>query len=324
MAHELEIKADGTASMFSGEGITPWHGLGTVIEGMATAEEALELSGLDWEVTKEPVYQKVGDDFLQIPDRYSNVRSSDNKSLGIVSANYHVYQNREAFNFLNEMTDTGTGDAIFSTAGSLFGGARTFITVKIGDQFTVGDNDAHDLYLMVTNSHDGSQAFNAAVTPIRAVCNNTVTLGMAQAATKWSLTHRAGMEGRVANARETLELSFRYMDAFEEQVAALMEVEMVKDQFYKLVDNLVPASKLQHDKDVDTLMDIWETEPTVKAGGGEGNGWGAFNAITFWTDHSKNYRNNESRFKSIIGTGVGTGLGEKIRPKAEKMILALA
>lgn len=331
MAHQLEIKEDGTASMFSGEGITPWHGLGTVVEGKLNAEEALKAAGLDWSVSMEPVWQKIGDEFVEIPDRFSTTRDTDNKSLGIVSKNYHVFQNAESFNFLNEITDTGTKEAVFSTAGSLFGGQRTWVTLQIGDGFTVGDQDAHNLYLMVTNSHDGSQALQASVTPIRAVCNNTVTLGLANAKTRWSLRHKSSLSGKIATAREALEMAIRYEESFEEEVKKLMEVDITKNQFYKIVDELIPESTStkkdtanQHDKDVDTLMDIWANEETVKMGGGEGNGWGAFNAITFFTDHAKNYRTAESRFKSVIGTGVGSGYAEKMRPQAQKLILASA
>lgn len=323
MAHELEI-IDGKAQMFSGEGLTPWHGLGNVIEGLATAEEALKLAGLDWDVELRQLYMPMPDgSYAPVKDRFSTTRVTDNKSLGIVSKGYHVYQNVEAFNFLNAITDTGSGEAVFSTAGSLFGGSRTFITLKIGNGFTVGDNDAHDLYLMVTNSHDGSQAFTASVTPIRAVCNNTVTLGLAAAKTKWTLRHKVSLDGKVHEAREALEMAFTYEDAFAEEVERLMEVEMTKDKFFKIVDKIVPASKRQHDKDVEELMSIWENEPTVAMGGGEGNGWGAFNAVTYFTDH-KEYRTPESKFNSIIGSGVGTGLAEKLRPAAHKAILAFA
>lgn len=324
MAHELEILEDGTASMFSGEGLTPWHGLGKVISSLATAEEALKLAGLDWTVELQQLFMAAPDGTLSVvPDRFSTTRSTDQKSLGIVSKGYHVYQNREAFNFLNTITDTGSGEAVFSTAGSLFGGSRTFMTLKIGDGFTVGDNDAHDLYLMVTNSHDGSQAFTASVTPIRAVCNNTVTLGLKEAKTKWTLRHKTQLDGKVHEAREALEMAFKYEDAFAEEVERLMAVEIEKDQFFKIVDKIVPASKRQHDKDVEELMAIWESEPTVNMGGGEGNGWGAFNAVTYFTDH-KEYRTPESKFNSIIGSGVGTGLAEKLRPAAHKAILQLA
>jgi phage/plasmid-like protein (TIGR03299 family) len=323
MAHELEI-IDGKAQMFSGENETPWHGLGTVIEGLATSEKALELAGLDWEVELRPLYQPVGDDsYIPVPDRFSTTRVTDNKSLGIVSKGYHVYQNVESFSFLNAITDTGSQEAMFSTAGSLFGGSRTFVTLKLNQGFTVGDNDAHDLYLMCTNSHDGSQAFTVSATPIRAVCNNTVTLGLRQAKSKWTLRHKVSLEGRVQDAREALELAFKYEDEFAKEVERMMEIEVQKDQFFKIVDKIVPESKRQHDKDVEELMNIWETEPTVRMGGGEGNGWGAFNAVTFFTDH-KEYRTPESKFNSIIGSGVGTGLAEKLRPAAHKAILALA
>lgn len=321
MAHELEI-VNGKAQMFSGESITPWHGLGTVIEGLATSEEALKLAGLDWNVDLRQLYQFDGDTALPVPDRFATVRDSDNKTLGIVSADYHVYQNIDAFGFLNELTDT-TGEAVFTTAGSLFGGSRTFMVLKLTNGFTVGDQDAHDLYLMCTNSHDGSQAFGVAATPIRAVCNNTVTMGLAAAKSKWTMRHKVSLEGRVQDARDVLELSFKYEDAFQKQVEAMMDIEISKDKMFKIADKIIPASPRQHDLFVDDIMNIWENEPTVKMGGGEGNGWGAFNAVTFFTDH-KEYRTPESRFNSILGSGIGTGLGERLRPAAQKMIMAMA
>lgn len=323
MAHELEI-VDGKAQMFSGEGLTPWHGLGNVIEGVATAEEALELSGLDWDVEMRPLYHFEEDGTKHmVPDRYSTIRSSDQKSLGIVSTDYHVYQNKDAFAFLNALTDTGSGDAVFSTAGSLFGGSRTFMTLKLTEGFTVADNDAHDLYLMAVNSHDGSQAFGVSATPIRAVCNNTVTMGLKEAKTKWTLRHKVSLDGRVQDAREVLELGFKYTSAFQKAVEEMMEIEITKDKMFKIADKIIPASPRQHDLFVEDIMKIWETEDTVKMGGGEGNGWGAFNAVTYFVDH-KEYRTPESRYNSIIGSGIGTGLGEKLRPAAQKMIMAMA
>lgn len=334
MSHELEINKDGTANMFSGEGHTPWHGLGTVIEGLATAEEALTLAGLDWRVDKRPLYQEVPVafdaegkatdwNFQKVPDRFSVVRDSDHKSLGIVSQGYKPFQNSEAFEFMNGITDTGSGDAVFSTAGSLFGGARTFMTLRIGEEFTVAGGDAHKLFLMVSNSHDGSQALTAAITPIRVVCNNTVTMALAGAKTKWTLRHRVPLQDKVTNARDALEMSFKYEEAFQKEVEKMMEIEITKDKFYSLVDHIIPKSPEQHDITVDALMNVWENEPTVYTEKGKGNGYDAFNAVTFFTDH-KEYRTVESKFNSIIGTGTGQGFAEALRPKAHKAILALA
>lgn len=43
MAHELSIQ-NGRAEMFSGRNITPWHRLGTVVDGLLTSSEALDAS----------------------------------------------------------------------------------------------------------------------------------------------------------------------------------------------------------------------------------------------------------------------------------------
>lgn len=321
MAHNLEI-IDGKAQMFSGEGITPWHGMGTKIAGLATAEEALKHAGLDWEVQLIQATKEWKGEVVPIPGRFSVTRMTDGKDLGLVSDKYHPFQNLEAFHFLNGLTDT-MGEAVFTTAGSLFGGSRTFVVLKLTNGFTVGDQDAHDLYLMCTNSHDGNQSFTISATPIRAVCWNTVTMGLAAAKTKWSIKHKMSLEGQLQNAREVLELGFRYEKAFEAQVKEMMEIQITKDKFQKIADIIIPASPIQHDISVEELMAIWENEPTVKMGGGEGNGWGAFNAATYWVDH-KEYKTPESRFNSIIGGGVGMGLGEKIRPAAQKAIMQFA
>lgn len=323
MAHQLELRDDGTARMFSGEGITPWHGLGTVVEGLATADEALKLAGLDWQVSKEPVYQKTGEAFKPVPDRFLTVRDLDQRTLGIVSSNYHIFQNNEAFDFLDTITDTGSKAAKYTTAGSLFEGRRVFLTLKIGDTFMVGDEDAHDMYLMVTNSHDGTQAFSASVTTIRAVCNNTVTMALREAKSKWTLRHKTELSGKIEDARQALKMSWTYADAFQEEVDRLLDIEVTKDAFNKIIERAVPESKFQHDKDVAAIMDVFEYEPTVQMGGGAGTGWGAYNAVTYFTDNVRNYRTPEARFKSILGTEAQQGFAEALRNRTRQEILAL-
>lgn len=317
MAHELDFREDGTARMFSGEGKMPWHGLGKVVPGLATAKEALEYAGLDWTVEKQPIYY--GTDKRGFPGRYATVRSSDQRPLGIVSEGYHIFQNTDAFDFFDAVTDAGSGEAHYTAAGSLLGGQRVFLTAKIGDTFNVAGEDAHDLYLLLYNSHDGTQAFTAAVTMIRAVCYNTVTMGLHTAKSKWTLRHKSSLEGKVQEARDSLKMSFKYMDAFESEVEKLFEVDVPTDQFRAIVEGIIPDSKFQHDKAVTGLMDVFENEKTVIDAPGAGTGWGAYNAITYWTDHVRDYRTDDSRFKSLVGAG----FAESIRNKAHERILSL-
>jgi len=312
VAHELEILENGEASMVSGENLTPWHGLGTVVDGLLTAEEALKLAGLDWTVRKEPVYFGDG---VPVPGRFATVRSRDDKPLGVVGSDYKVYDNVEAFSFFDTVTDRD-GEAHYTSAGSLFGGSQVFLTAKVGDTFNVAGEDAHDTYLLITNSHDGSKAFTAVTTMIRAVCNNTVTLGLNSAKTRWSLRHKVTLEGKAQEAREALGLVYKYQDAFQDEVEKLLQVEMDTDKFKAIVEELLPDQKRQKEKNVDALVSIWENEPTVIDAPGAGNGWGAINAVTFWTDHHRDFRTDDARFKSLTA-----GFASQFRNKVRDAVL---
>ena len=160
MAHELEINADGSARMFySGE--TPWHGLGTKVLEVQTAEKALKLGGLDWLVEKVPAWDQLPDgEFVQVPGGFYVRRTEDNKILGRVGGDYNPIQNVEAFTFFDQLVDSG--EAKYETAGSLFGGKKIWLTAQIGDTFDVCGED-YKGYLLISNTHDGSRSFTAAL-----------------------------------------------------------------------------------------------------------------------------------------------------------------
>lgn len=303
MAHNIEIVGD-KASYFSGESITPWHGLGTVIDGLATAKEALDLANLNWTISLQPTqftYPDPEEDgkFLTspIPGRFAAVRSSDNKPLGVVGADYKIFNNEDAFSFFDTVVDSD--EAKYTSAGALQGGAKVFMTAKIGDTFTVAGEDEHDMYLLITTSHDGTKAFTAATTMIRAVCQNTVTLALNSAKSKWSLRHKSTLEGKAQEAREALQLSWRYSASFEAAVEELLAIEVTNDQFKAMVSDILPDQKRQKDKNVASLMNIFETEPTVIDAAGAGTAWGALNAMTFWTDHVRESRSPNARYRSL-------------------------
>jgi phage/plasmid-like protein (TIGR03299 family) len=327
--HELEMLENGKASMFSGEGIMPWHQLCDPVDGVLTAAEAMKAAGLDWLVEKRQSYYPIystddnGNPVVElVPDEgwFKSVRVKDQKSFGNVSEGYKIFQNHEAFSFFDAVTDKSDAEAHYTAAGSLFGGRKIFLTAKIGDTFTVAGDDAHDLYLLITNSHDGTQAFTAAVTTIRAVCNNTVTLGLNSAKSKWSLRHKSTLEGKIAEARESLEMSYRYVDAFEAEVEKLLTISVNKDQFNKVAEAIVPPAKLQHDKAVTALMDVFENEKTVNDTNAKGTAWGAYNAVTYYTDWVRKYQTPSARFKSLVDSGYA----DQMRNKAHTKLLALA
>lgn len=300
-----------TDTMVSGEMLTPWHGLGTVVPGLLSSAEALKLGGLDWTVRKEPIF--FGDS-VPVPDRFAVVRNTDDRPLGVVGSDYKIIDNVDAFQFLDTIMDSGENK--YTTAGSLFNGSKVFLTAKIGDTFTVNGDDAMESYLLITTSHDSSQAFTAAVTTIRVVCNNTLTWALNAAKSKWTLTHRQTLEGKTHEAKETLGLVHAYEAAFQAEVDQLVQAEVTKDKFLKIMEDVLPDQKRQLPKNLEELEAVWTHEPTNPEGE---NGWRAVNTATFWADHARGFRDEDARFKALT-----TGWVATMRGKVKDRVLASA
>ena len=190
MAHMVETMA------YAGQ--LPWHGLGTRVSENISVDDMLKESGLDWEVQKVPAYaelngQKIasGHDML--------IRTSDNTALDMVSGNWNPVQNAEAFDFFREFVEAG--DMEMHTAGSLQDGKRVWCLAKVKDSFTINGNDKVDSYMLLTNPHMYGRAVDIRFTPIRVVCNNTLTLSLGQKSDyQVSMSHKKAFDAEEAKS----------------------------------------------------------------------------------------------------------------------------
>lgn len=160
----------------------PWHGLGTMVMEAPTSAEALSLAGLDWKVVQKEL---VTDDGTPVTGFKANLRETDNQVLGVVTDRYKVVQNEDAFAF----TDSLLGEGVtYETAGSLQNGRRTWMLAKLPTKYIISGDEITP-YLVFMNSHDGTGAIKAAMTPIRVVCQNTLNLALSTAKRCWSTNH---------------------------------------------------------------------------------------------------------------------------------------
>jgi phage/plasmid-like protein (TIGR03299 family) len=126
-------------------GAIPWHGLGVKLDNPATAEEAIKAAELDWEVETRSVYQYAISDtrqfysHLEIPNKNAIVRKDTNEAFAIMSNGYEPVQNKDAFGFFDSVI--GQGEAIYHTAGSLYGGRKVWILAKLPDDIVVSNQD---------------------------------------------------------------------------------------------------------------------------------------------------------------------------------------
>jgi phage/plasmid-like protein (TIGR03299 family) len=211
----------------------PWHGLGTMVAEAPTSAAALTLAGLDWRVIQKDLLTEDG---IAIPGFKANLRDSDQQVLGIVTDRYTVVQNEEAFSF----TDALLGEGVrYETAGSLQNGRRTWILAKLPQRYIISGDEITP-YLVFMNSHDGTGAIKAAMTPIRVVCQNTLNLALSTAKRSWSTNHVGDIKGKIDDARNTLLYADQYMAELGKAIDAMNQQKLSDRQVYEYIDALFP------------------------------------------------------------------------------------
>src|SRR5205085_3578951 len=109
----------------------------------------------------------------------------------------------------------------FETAGSLWGGRRVWVLARLPEYVELG-GDLSATYVYVANSHDGSMAVTAAVTPIRIVCANTLAAALRQAEhgvnaqRTFRFRHIGNLQAKFAEARQVLGMTIDYQRQFKE------------------------------------------------------------------------------------------------------------
>lgn len=311
--HEIEVDANDRASFFSAREV-PWHRLGVVTESSLTASDAIKAANLNWTVKLCPLAANVDGEWVSVEDRHAVIRSSDHKSLGTVGTHYVPFNNVEAFEFMDNLVDSG--EAKYETAGSLRDGKIVFLTMKVPRQILIGGEDKHDLYLLLRTSHDGTKAISVYVTPIRVVCMNTMALATYahNVRQKWSVTHVSTVHGRLAEARDALAMTFKYADEFQKLGERLLQIDITDQQFASLLDRILPDRPKTHEVK-QQIIQVYKSSPTV---GYQNTAWGALNAITEYHDWHRRSSSNEAKFINTID-----GTGAKARNTATSLLLTM-
>lgn len=217
-----------------------WHGLGTVIPGgTESIDEVLSLARIGFKVDKVPVkYSYDGSDRVA-EDQWVTVRDDTGSALGVVGKRYEVFQQRQVFEFLQDLAQRY--DVIWESAGALRGGRKVFVTMRMPESIIIDRGGLEDeivLYIAAVNSHDGTSSAETVVTPWRIVCANTERFALRDAVSRWGIRHTKGGLDSLEEARRTLGLTLDYAKEFEAEENRLVRTDMLIDDFHKLIDGL--------------------------------------------------------------------------------------
>jgi phage/plasmid-like protein (TIGR03299 family) len=309
--------------MYTGE--APWHRLGVKLDSPATAAEAIASAGLDWDVITRFVYSRnIHGEFVKIEDKRAIVRADTEEVFTIMGKGYQPVQNVEAFSFFDKVI--AQGEAVYHTAGSLFGGKRIWILAKLPEDITIIPGDTIQPYILLSNSHDGSQALRMQITPIRVVCWNTLSVTL-NARGAFFAKHTKNIMQRASEAREMLGLAQAYYEMFARTVDKLVNTRMtVLDQqrYFQEVYKF-NADKPYADQDnrivkaYESTLDLLN-HPTNLIDGIQGTAWAAFNAVTYYVDHEKVIRGSLDRRDDSRLDGSWFGTGAELRQRAYQLL----
>ena len=310
MAHQVETMA------YAGE--VPWHGLGVKVIDDLTPDQMLKKAGLDWTVSTRPMYFKNTNkpEYTEIPKRRVLVRDSDETILSTVGDGWKPLQNSEAFDFFNEFVIAG--DMKMDTAGSLDDGRMVWGLAKLKDGFTVSKGDDVEGYLLFSNPHKYACSIEVRFTPVRVVCNNTITLALNQEGMtgKFRVLHLQMFDEEIMrSAEQALGISGEQMKQFNEQAEFLASKKATEQKVNTFIAELfqknllVERAKHNNPKELPPLSDEFaknatavkeaiETSPGSNLASSKGTWWGALNGVTYVMDHAKKAKTRDHALTS--------------------------
>lgn len=279
MPHMVESMA------YAGE--VPWHGLGRRVSNDLTPIEMMKAAGANWEVHEIESYV----DFCgkHIPTgQKSLVRGDTKKVLTNVGKDWHTVQNRQAFEFFDEYVRRGDMD--MHTAGSLKDGQIVWALAQIKDSsFDLFGGDKIDSYLLFSNPHQYGMSVDIRFTPIRVVCNNTLTWALeAKAERSVKVSHVYRFDDKIEHVKKTLGIAQRGFTECREMAKFLGSKRYDTDSLHKYYREIFPGRNADKRLEATTgnakrCLELVESQPGAEYA--EGSWWQAFNSVTYLTDH---------------------------------------
>ncbi len=323
--HNLAVTNGKTAMMYTGD--VPWHRLGTKLDQPATAREAIEAAGLNYLVQLKQLMTSDGND---VTTRKAAVRTDTNEVLGVVGNGYSVVQNFQAFGFLDAIV--ADGGLRYHTAGALGKGEKIWMLAKLPGHIQVKNSaDIVDKFLLLSNAHDGSAALRVYFTPIRVVCQNTLSLAERRSHGQGvSILHKGDLETKIKEAQQVLGFATRFYDDAAEQINRLASHYPSQAQVSAYFQEIYPDPEEGKDnaraanirQELHRLFEegIGHDEPAIKS-----STWVAFNAVSEFVDHVRPGRgSNDADRASRRLDSIWFGSGARLKQRAWNLALEMA
>lgn len=278
-------------SMFSANGITPWHREGTVVQGAVTAAQGWALSGQDFTVEKFQLHTPEG---AAVHNCYGTRRTDTGEILTrckVVSKIWEPTQNRDGWEVLDPMFESG--QITPETAGVLDGGRKVWIlaSFKGHEEADIGGGDIVKQYVLFANGHDGTMAVTIGGTNIRVVCQNTLAMANEEG-TFFRMRHVEGSKSKLKDAAAIIGKMGQTFQATADTYRMLAQTKVQTGQqiadFVAQVYGVEEVKAQQEGKvsgRLSSVLENFESGMGADLRSAKGTVWGLYNALTEYVSH---------------------------------------
>jgi phage/plasmid-like protein (TIGR03299 family) len=174
---------------------------------------------------------------------------------------------------------------------------------KLPGQIRVVGDDVAEKYLLLSNSHDGKSSVQIKFTPVRVVCQNTLTLALSDGPV-CRVIHHSNIHDKLKQAHEMLGIITKRFGEVEQSFQSMSRVKMNQNRLTEYLAQVYPDSKEPAKQELVQRDRGWSEyffdqgrgnrEPGVS-----GSLWAAFNGVTEWQDHRQTRQNSNQRLQSV-------------------------
>lgn len=258
-------------------------------------------------------------DNAEVKTHKAVVREDTSEVLGIVGSAYCPLQNTEAFDWFEPFLEERL--ATLETAGSLFKGKKVWILAKTLGIEDVDREDPVESYILLSNAHDGSSAVKVGFTPIRVVCNNTLSTAERSNLSKLiRIRHTSGVADTLEMIRDVMDTVNSQFVATVEQYRTLTKRDVSVNDLRKYVNLVFSSLKVEQivdDEDArvkaenndERKMILEKVERFFEYERGK-TSWNMYNALNTYFNHESG-KTLDSRYNSLWFGGNSSRLDQK-------------
>lgn len=273
---------------------TTWSRVGTDVSEITSVQDVLTWANLDYEVVKRPIF--LGDGY-EIKNKVATVKKETGEYIGVVSPKYQIYQNKEAFEFIDNIPDIQ-----FVKAGETHRG-MVYIIGKLPEMTVL--NDTFTPHVIFQTSHNGGFNVRATICPLRIVCQNQFAWTFKHVQNTINLRHASNLPTKVAQAQQLIIDTAQYMEGFTNtaEELALLKLGSGAD-VYKIMDAFFTSTKQLTERQQEALkereeffMRCYEADDNQEF---KGTAWGLVNAFTDYQTHRERKKTKNAAESAFV------------------------